>query len=793
MRHVSVRPLTLRGLLVTSAVAVASLAGASAALAAPRAAIPAALSPKAGTLPSLGHASLSEPVDVLVGLRLRDEAGLDRLIARVSDPSSSSYGHYLSPAGFRARYAPSAASVAAVSAFATAAGLQIGEVPSNRLYVELRGTVAQAEQAFDTRLDRFNVDGRIVHAPVRTPSVPAALAGIVTGIEGLDTGDVAKPATPAGEAPAAFVNAGPCSAYWGEKAATGTPAAYGDPNPRPYAPCGYTPAQLEGAYGVRPAIDAGLDGSGQTVGIIDAYASATAKSDADTWSSKHGLPPVDYTDASGPLPGAQPEVPGPVAIVDPEGWAGEQELDIEAVHAMAPKAKIVYRGAASPLNVFLTRAQNDMVANKRAQIVSNSYGSASDSASATTHAVLQQAAAEGIGFYFSSGDEGDETQDPNGPGDREVDSSANDPLATAVGGTSLAVGADDGYLFETGWGTASSKLTDGAWAPSTAAGSDVLGDWIYGGGGGTSQAYGEPDYQRGVVPDSISSYFAGKPAEASQGSGFTPIVPGRAVPDVAMDGDPNTGMLEGITQDYAQNPEGVQLPTDDVHYGEYRIGGTSLASPLFAGVMALADQAAGTPHGFANPALYGAAATAAFRDVTSPAQRVAVVRNDYANGVDASGGLTTSLRTMNQVLTLSVVPGYDDTTGLGSPNGLAFLRALAPGSTLVPADPAPAPDPTPTSGGGSTPTSGGGSSSSSGGGSSSSSESPGAPPLLASSVSSSPLRRPAAKRKAAAKKKASKHAAKRPKRRAKKHVVAKKHRPAAHRKVKRKAAPHRAS
>jgi subtilase family serine protease len=652
---------------------------APAASAAPaRTRFPAVLSGSAQGLPDLGRASSLEPVDVLIALRQRHTTALQRLVSRVSDPGSSAYQRFLTPRQFVARFAPSAGQAAAVRRFARAGGFSTS-TPVNRAYVELRGTVGQAERLFNTRLDRFRADGRLVHAPVVAPSLPARLGRLVTGIDGLDTGARAHPM--ASSAPAAFVNAPPCSSYWGEKQATDRPAF--DGSVRPYATCGYTPDQLQGAYGVKDAIAGGLDGSGQTVGIIDAWAYTNAGADANTWSAKHGLPPVDYTDVSDPVAQNVPEAPlGAAGLIDPDGWAGEQMLDIEAVHAMAPRAKIVFEGADSPLNSQLEKVQNDMVANHRAQIVSNSYGGAGDTADTVTHATLLQAGATGIGFYVSSGDEGDETQDPNGPGDREVDSFANDPLATAVGGTSLAVDQGDAYGFETGWGTSSAALSGSSWATPT---------WIYGGGGGTSQSFAQPAYQQGVVPDSIASYFQGKPAEASQGSGFTPFVPGRAVPDVAMDGDPNTGMLEGITQNYTLVGGGTPVggtavplpaPVGDVRYGEYRIGGTSLSSPLFAGVMALADQAAGKPHGFANPALYAAAASGAFRDVTKPASAQAVVRNDYVNGVDASDGVSTSLRLLDQINTLHDLAGYDDVTGLGSPDGAAFLGALAPGATI---------------------------------------------------------------------------------------------------------------
>ena len=161
-------------------------------------------------------------------------------------------------------------------------------------------------------------------------------------------------------------------------------------------------------------------------------------------------------------------------------------------------------------------------------------------------------------------------------------------------------------------------------------------------------------YQQSLVPDAISNFF---------GTGK-----GRAVPDVAAVGDPSTGMLVGQAQTF---PDGTDA------YCEFRLGGTSLSSPLFAGIMALADQRAGRPHGFANPAVYAHAGTSAFHDVVAPGSPVTVVRNDFVNSVDAGDGIITSLRTMDRTGTLHTRPAYDDVTGVGSPNGAAFLAAMS--------------------------------------------------------------------------------------------------------------------
>ena len=260
---------------------------------------------------------------------------------------------------------------------------------------------------------------------------------------------------------------------------------------------------------------------------------------------------------------------------------------------------------------------------------------------------ILQGVVEGIGIYFSSGDNSDESLSV---GYITVDWPASSPYVTAVGGTSLAVGAANNYLFETGWGTRRSRWNTTCskvitWCPTPP------GVWIYGAGGGVSRLFAEPIYQANVVPPGVF---------AAQGR------TGRAVPDIATVGDPNTGYLIGQTQTF---------PDGSARYSEYRIGGTSLSSPILAGIMALADQAAGHAHGFANPAFYSLAASAALHDVTSPSSTVAVVRNDYRNSVDATNGILTSLRTMNQTLSLKTTPGYDDVTGVGTPTG-TFIDAL---------------------------------------------------------------------------------------------------------------------
>ncbi len=599
-----------------------------------------------------GHADRAKQIEIQVYLGSGDSAAMTALARAVSDPTSPQYGDYLTADQFRAQFAPSAAEAASVVSYLTSAGLKVQDVPANRLYVDAVGTVAQVEAAFGTTLNEYAHSGRIEQAPASDATVPANLSASVIGVGGLSDGVTMNPKTSSEPPSPAFVNAPPCSPYYGAIAATGTPKFQGAT--APYAVCGYTPVQLQGAYGTTSAIKAGLDGSGVTVAITDAYASPTIKTDANTYAARHGQPTFTKGQFTQVMPskGFREQ-----AACDPQGWYGEETLDVEAVHSMAPGANVVYVAGRSCTDQDLLVALNTVVDGHLAQIVTNSWGDiGEDVPTAILKAYQQvffQAVIEGIGMYFSSGDDGDDST-ATADGSTAVDFPASNPLVTAVGGTSLGVTKNNGYDFETGWGTGKSTLTNNQWSPAPP------GAFLYGAGGGTSQLFSEPWYQVGVVPQNLVTRYGGS---------------GRVVPDIAADADPNTGMLVGQTQTF---PAGHSLCPGNklVCYSEYRIGGTSLASPLIAGIMAIADQVYGRPHGFANPAFYQLVGTKSVNDVKGAGVTRANVRNDFVNGVDASDGISTSLRSMNFTESLKVRPGYDDVTGVGTPRGNAFLSKV---------------------------------------------------------------------------------------------------------------------
>ncbi len=588
----------------------------------------------------------SAPVDFTVYLNMRDPGGAEALARAVSTPGSGKYGNFLSNSAFTASFAPTVATTNTLTAWLRSQGLKVTGVASNRTWVSASGSATAVGKAFGTSFALFKVNGHSRRAVTSAVTVPSTIASAVTYVGGLSLDSGKRPAAPPSDG---FRVAPPCSAYWGQKIATGVPSAYG--SKRPWAVCGYTPKQLRGAYGLTAvAARHGLLGQGQSVAFTDTYDSPTIVHDVNTFSRRHGLPtlkPGQYLNLSDPGLSDKPNSP------DCGDWYGEQTLDFEAIHAMAPAARIVYDGTPDCSDAGSIASLHKIIDKHRAQIISNSWGDLSKDFPSglrkAFHQVLVQAALKGIGVYFSSGDDGD---NGDATGTVQVDWPADDNFATGVGGTSLAVGRSNQYLWETDWGNYRSVLTAHAWDPA------LPGEFWDGGGGGISRDVKQPWYQRGVVPYSLSHAFGS--AGFPNGN--------RVVPDVSAVGNPATGMLVGQTQTWLDG---------SVHYGEYRIGGTSVSSPLFAGMMAIADQAAGHPHGFVNPALYSLAGSRAFHDILSPRHKVVAIRRDYNNGQTTADGVTISTRTFNMDSSLKATRGYDDATGVGSPNGSWFFQLMA--------------------------------------------------------------------------------------------------------------------
>ncbi|MDB5334080.1 MAG: hypothetical protein JWP03_5231 [Phycisphaerales bacterium] len=395
---------------------------------------------------------------------------------------------------------------------------------------------------------------------------------------------------------------------------------------------GLTPAQVRGAYGVSGISFNGItgDGTGETIAIIDAYDDPNALGDLNAFSSHFNLPAFNsgtgtptFTklNQSGgtALPGTDPA--GPYSSAGGSDWAQETSLDIEWAHAIAPQANIALYEATNSSSLFSAVATARQTTG--VTVVSMSWGGSEfsgetsyDSTYFTTPAghVGAGGRAGGITFVASSGDSGAYN---SGTTTAAVEYPAASSNVLSVGGTSLTVSGNS-YVSESGWGNDSSSGTSG------------------GGGGGISTQEAQPAYQSGVVTQTTAH---------------------RAVPDVAMLADPNTGVPVYDSWDF-----GASTPWIPGYEG-----GTSLAAPMWAGLVAIGDQgrnlsSLGSLDGATQtlPTLYKLPSSD-FHDITTG-------NNGYAAGA-----------------------GYDLVTGRGTPVASALVPALAgvTSSTPTPTPSAP--------------------------------------------------------------------------------------------------------
>jgi subtilase family serine protease len=582
----------------------------------------------ADTAPVAGQSSTLSPltqtskvqVNVFIG---RDLAGLATLAKAVSDPASSDYAHYLTTAQVRARFGASTAQQRAVASWLHGSGLTVGY--HDGFVVSATGTTAEAEAALQARLELSRPEGgteQVVSA--QAMSVPASVARAV------DTVRVAPAIIPMGvhEPMKPLTSASvteQCSHYYGQKPAIGTPSAYG--RQLTWAPCGYLPQQLRSAYG---ATKSGLTGKGVSIAIMSDDDDWTAFKDANRWAKDRHF---------------QQFRPGQfAAYIAPHSYSGvgdgESALDIESSHGMAPDTTVNYVvGNGKITGDRLLDSLYRIVTYHIADVVSSSwfegYMPVPDSMVDAWQTVLERAAVEGITVNFATGDFGDETP---------LQYPGSDPWITTIGGTSIAIGADNQRMWETGWETDEAQIKDHSWRPVPP------GTFREGSTGGVSKAFTEPYYQVGVVSHNTIN-----------GNAM------RVIPDVSDLGDWNLGYQIGLT---------VRVSRTKYVYENQVNGGTSLASPMFTGFEAdLIQGRHGIALGFANPALYNMANTPAFYDVTGDPQGQGVTE---AVVFGPAYGQQPTLSTMGQCRSthhLYCGPGYDTVSGIGTP-GPAFFSSF---------------------------------------------------------------------------------------------------------------------
>jgi subtilase family serine protease len=645
------------------------------------------LVPAAARQAPVGAVAKSASVDFEMVLKLSDAAGAQARLQAVSTPGGASYRQYLTAAQWESKYSPTTSQVNSVSSWLRSEGFTVGAVSKDRITISASGTAAQVEKAFSTGLEYYKVNGHVVRLATSEMSVPASVSASVVGAMGINQNIATTPSavstaasasTPASKfppAPGAFIPAPPCGTYYGQKTTTVTPPfGHGYPATVPDQVCGYKPGQFRSAYNV----GSGTTGKGVTVAIIDAYGSATIASDATRYFSMND-PGNPFANAHFSQLLATPFQNE--SLCDASSWLVEQAIDVEAVHSMARNANILYVGAQDCIN-GLFNAEQTVIDNGLANVVTNSWGDTGGDLldDVATRAAYDDlfllAGGTGMTIQFSTGDDGDNF---NLLGVSAADYPASSPFVTAMGGTSLQIGANGQQTGELGWATGRSyKCTANVKNVFPGCTASTLNTWLPvtfdgGSGGFTSYNYVQPFYQAPVVPSSL----------ATRNSPIIGPTPTRVIPDISMDADPATGFLIGLHQTF---------PNGKAKYSQTRYGGTSLASPLFAGVIADVDQAAGVSVGFVNPALYRLDTTSgAIADVV-PGGLQAQFRTDFANDVSSAAGFLYSFREITyegtitycdatgncatRPNTLSTAKGYDSMTGLGS-IGTSFVSDLA--------------------------------------------------------------------------------------------------------------------
>ena len=639
---------------------------------------------------SLGHESPSTPLRLTAWLNLHDRAALDSRVKELYTPGSPSYRHWLTDADLKA-YLPTAAEAAAVRRELEAHHLQVESVDPYNLSVRFAGKTSDVEEALHTQIMSYSVKGERVRTSVNRPQLAGAAASLLHSVGGLDslsakpflrraldlnTGKERQRAAVAAAKPTSlpysnqcffatqsYTKSGAIFTSHGIKGVTltATGLTYGVTGPdttnTPPA-CGYAPKDVQGFYGMAGAYDLGFNGAGQTVVLVDAYLEPQALADANLFNQLSGLPKFTANNYKTYNPNGANQTGYDSQL----GWDVETNLDVQWAHALAPGANIAVVQAFSQDWEDLQQALLYAVSNNLGNVISNSYGNPESYLSPLTAEVFNQIAelgsAKGIAVQFASGDSGDFTA--AGDPIAEVSAPADAPYVTAVGGTSIAVDPTGSQTLTTGWGNnvnVMSTFPVGIAVPPTA------GTHFYAGsGGGTSTYFAKPGFQ-------------GKLAGS-----------GRQVPDVSALADPFTGVEIVISDD--TGAQGVEV-----------IGGTSLASPIFSAIWAIADQAAGGSLGQAAPyiALLPSPLIRDVVPVTGPANTTATESVAGAAATDYSADdLSQPLYTTTDYVStlwvpeqpvsvnltfgtdssLTVTQGWDNVTGWGTPDVGAAVRLL---------------------------------------------------------------------------------------------------------------------
>jgi len=536
------------------------------------------LHPKAQAANDQGRVAPSLPmsyVTLTLAPTASQQAELDKLLAAQQTEGSASYHQWLTPEEYAQRFGVSEADIGKITQWLEGQGLKVLSVARSRNSIAVSGMAAQVEAAFQTELHTYVVDGETHYSNASEPSVPAEFGSVVKGIRGLNDFRMkphAKPRNTAGRGAHSIA-----------------------------------PDDLAAIYDISSLYAAGISGTGQKIAI--AGQTEINLSDITTFRSTYNLP------ANNPQTLLVPGSKNP-GLQSASGDLSESDLDLEWSGAVARNAAIIFVYSAD----VMTSVQYAIDQNL-APVVSVSYGSCEQETPASEVSAFQQwaqqANAQGITWFASSGDNGGaDCGDPQNPG-LAVDLPGSLPEVTSVGGTEFVEGSGT-YWNPTNNANGASALSyipETTWNDSAADGTPSAS------GGGTSILFSKPSWQTGT----------GVPGDNA-----------RHVPDVSLSA--------------SADHDGYLVYTG----GSLQVyGGTSMTAPSFAGLTALLNQALGSGGaGNINPKLYALAqagwASGMFHDITTGNNIVTVACSRRAPNCGATP------------VGYSAGVGYDQATGLGS-------------------------------------------------------------------------------------------------------------------------------
>src|SRR3984885_13940709 len=648
------------------------------------------------TAKNLGTEDSAKVIEVSIWLQVHNRSQFDALTQSLYDRTSPNYHHWLKPSEIATHFAPTAQEAKTVQQFFAAHNLTVVKTGPNNFYVRARGTVGDVEKAFQVQLNNYQVGDKTIRANAGDPYVEGAAGPLVRAVSGLDTGEfehtlMARPTSiGSSQSAAAGMQATAVISpdFFSSQCFTGTEkksfSTHGDGElpigtysgnklnlqSQTGLGCGYTPAEIQTAYNLTGLYNQGYDGKGQTIAIVDWCGSFTIQADANAFSKQFGLPQltssnfnITYTAPSKCIAFDQVEI----------------NLDVEWAHAIAPGANINLVVPPSANFQDVDEAEFDVANLGLGNVLSGSFGAAEGLVAATeveTESLIAEiGAATGISYNFASGDSGNFvlTDDVFLP---TVSAPADSPWATAVGGVTLALRSDNSIAWQAGWGNNVNVLA----AQGTVA-DPPIGEFFGGSGGGPSNCvtkitrfrrpictggFSKPPYQQASVPGAF-----------------------RQLPDVSWLADPFTGAVILISIP-GQVPEQV-----------FQVfGGAGLATPMFSALWAIANQEAlaggGTELGQAAPYLYSlpSGTISDIVPVTSATNVTGSVQDSQGTKKYSAARLAGATPTEHQFVSalwdiftdedtaavvsfgtdpgLNIAPGWDNVTGVGTPNAQAF-------------------------------------------------------------------------------------------------------------------------